>query len=327
MSVLTVIPCLNEAAHIEALLEQLLRDPTHATIVVADGGSTDGSRDIVKALAERHPRVHLLDNPDRIQSAGVNRAVAAFGAGHDWLLRVDAHCTYPDDYARMLIEAAETHEADAVVVPMITHGDTGFQAAVATASNSALGTGGSPHRHLVEGRFVEHGHHALMRLSHFTRAGGYCEAMACNEDAELDHRMAELGARLWLEPGAAIGYLPRATPAKLWKQYFKYGAGRARNLLRHRMRPRLRQLVPLAVPASLLSLPLALLHPIFALPFFAWLGLVLGLGALIGLRAGGGLRLLAGVAAAIMHLSWGLGFIWEVLRHPRGVAQRTPLSA
>ena len=98
-SSLIVIPCLNEASHIEALIEKLRPSltPLNARVVIADGGSTDGTREIARRLAAEDPRVLFLDNPKRIQSAAVNRAVAELGAGSDYLIRIDAHGTYPDD--------------------------------------------------------------------------------------------------------------------------------------------------------------------------------------------------------------------------------------
>ena len=172
MSLLAVIPCLNEEDHLPQLLTQMLADPAIDKLVVADGGSTDKSREIVASFA-RNERVVLLDNPARIQSAGINLAVREYGAGHEWLLRIDAHCLYPDDYASRLLKAARAHDASAVVVPMQTVGRKGFQKAAAAAQNSILGTGGSAHRHVGAGRFVEHGHHALMRVDLFRRVGGY----------------------------------------------------------------------------------------------------------------------------------------------------------
>lgn len=327
MNLIAVIPCLNEAAHLDGLIRQMLADRAIDLLVVADGGSTDGSQRIVQDIARGEPRLLLIDNPARIQSAGVNRAVAEQGDGYRWLLRIDAHCRYPDGYATILLRAADAQSASAVVVPMLTQGKSGFQLAVATAQNSVLGTGGSAHRHLGQGRFVDHGHHALLRLDLFRRIGGYCEAMPCNEDAELDHRQALAGGRIWLEPAAAIVYFPRTRPIALWRQYHRYGIGRARNLRRHRMRPHLRQLVPLAVPAALALLPLAAWHPVFALPAFAWVILCLTLGAVIGARQGGGWRLAAGVAAAIMHAAWAFGFIAELIGNPRGVPPKYGLSS
>lgn len=319
MSVLCVIPCLNEEVHLPGLLNQLLRDATVTMIVVADGGSTDRSQEITKAFAARSKRICLIANPHRIQSVGINMAVDRFGGDYEWLLRVDAHCLYPDAYAETLLAAAISKDADSVVVPMITVGRAGFQLAVATAQNSPIGTGGSAHRHLTSGRFVDHGHHALMRIQSFRDAGGYCEAMACNEDAELDHRIGLGEGRIWLEPSGAIKYFPRTTPRSLWRQYFKYGSGRARNVVRHRMSMKIRQLIPVAVSISVAMLALLWVTPLLAVPASVWLITVLSVGALIGAYKGGGWRFLTGFAAAIMHLAWGTGFIWELVRNPRGV--------
>lgn len=321
MSVLAVIPCLNEAAHLPALLRQMLADPAIDRIVVADGGSDDGSRAIVAQFAQDE-RVVLLDNPARIQSAGVNRAVREYGHGYDWLLRIDAHCLYPDDYATGLLDAAKTRGATAVVVPMVTVGKQGFQLAAAAAQNSVLGTGGSAHRHLGEGRFVEHGHHALMDMDLFRAVGGYCEAMPCNEDAELDHRQIAAGGKIWLEPALALTYFPRSTVGALWRQYRRYGQGRARNLRRHRMRPRVRQMVPLVVPLAIALLAFSWWHPVLAVPALAWAGLCLGLGLVVGLRAGGGWAVFAGVAAMTMQLAWATGFLLEWLGNPASASPR-----
>lgn len=322
MTVLAIIPCLNEAVNIERITRQLLSDKAVDAIVIADGGSTDGTLKIVESLTTEAEKVSLLNNPAKIQSSGINAAVESKGLGMTWLLRIDAHCAYPDNYATCLLDSANRMGADSVVVPMKTVGHTGFQLAVATAQNSVLGTGGSAHRGQSEGQWVEHGHHALMRMEKFIDVGGYCEAMPCNEDAELDYRLTLAGSRIWLEPDATILYFPRATPKRLWIQYYKYGIGRACNLQRHRMKPRLRQLVPLAVPCAAILLMLSPFHWVFAIPFLSWLGLCLGLGAFIGARRGKAVALLSGGAAAIMHFAWATGFFKQLIFRPKGVDAR-----
>lgn len=312
--VLIVIPCLNEAAMLPALLRQLLDETDGAAIVVADGGSTDGSRGIVERFAAEDGRVRLLANPARIQSAGINQAVRAHGAGARWLVRVDAHCDYPPRYAGRLLAVAAVRGATSVVVPMVSRGVGCFQAAAAAAQNSRLGTGGSPHRHVGEGRFVDHGHHALMDLGLFGRVGGYREDMAANEDAELDLRLAAAGGRIWLEPSLALTYYPRRTLGALWRQYRSYGEGRARTLLLHGRRPKLRQALPLAVPAAAALAVGAPFQPLLALPLAGWALLCLGGGVLVGARAGGGCALGSGAPAMAMHLAWGLGFLGRLVR-------------
>lgn len=321
MTVLVVIPCLNEAENLPRLIEGLLADSQVGLIVVADGRSTDRSRTIVNDYATRDERVVLLDNPQVIQSAGINRAVSLYGHRFTWLVRIDAHCNYPDGYVATLIEAARHTGAGSVVVPMKTIGTDGFQRSVAVTQNSMLGTGGSAHRHVEsEGQFVDHGHHALMSIADFKLVGGYCEAMHCNEDAELDHRLGQANVRIWLEPKAAISYIPRSTPGGLWRQYYRYGQGRARNMIRHRTPFRPRQALPLLVPVAVALAILAIpLHWSLAVPLMAWVSIVLVGGAIVGILKGGFGALLAGVPALIMHSSWALGFLHEWLVRSSGV--------
>jgi succinoglycan biosynthesis protein ExoA len=311
--VLVVIPCLNEAAHLPSLLARLIVDSPCATIVVADGGSTDNSRAIVAALARDHARLYLVDNPFRLQAAGINRVVRLHGRGHDWLVRVDAHCDYPRGYVAGLTAAATRASADSVVVPMVSRGRHGFQIAAAAAQNSRLGTGGSPHRHVGHGRFVDHGHHALMALDLFRRIGGYDEAMATNEDAELDRRIALAGGRIWLEPALALTYYPRASPGALWRQYWRYGRGRAQTVRRHRLRLKARQMLPLAVPIAAVMALLAPLWWPLAAPLALWAMTCLLAGVFIGARMRSAPAILSGIAAMIMHLAWGCGFLRERL--------------
>ena len=312
MSMLIVIPCLNEAVTLPGLLAQQLAE-TDATIVVADGGSDDGSRELIALLAAQHHRLVLLDNAARLQSSGINLAVQRHGDGVRWLVRIDAHCDYPAGYARRLVETAEARDATSVVVPMVSRGTRCFQIAAATAQNSRLGTGGSPHRHVGTGGFVDHGHHALMDLTSFRAVGGYRTDMAANEDAELDKRLIAAGARIWLEPMLAVTYFPRSSIGALWRQYWRYGEGRIRTLRLHRSRPRLRQTLPLMVPSAVLLSVATPVSTVFALPLLAWLILCVGAGAVIGVRERYRCAMLSGVPAMTMHLAWGLGFLKGML--------------
>ncbi|KKC27889.1 succinoglycan biosynthesis protein exoa [Sphingomonas sp. SRS2] len=321
--VLIVIPCLNEEANLSRLLDHFLADAPSAEIVVADGGSTDRSHAIVRDFQHRHPNLPLIDNPRRIQSAGVNLAVTTMGRGRKWLLRVDAHCDYPAGYMAGLLDSAARHEASSVVVPMITTGRDCFQRACASAQNSLIGTGGSPHRHIGEGRFVDHGHHALMRIDLFLAVGGYRENQSHNEDAELDLRLQAAGARIWLEPRQAIVYHPRKTPLALLRQYFRYGDGRARTMRLHGTKLKARQALPLLVPIALAMLLLAPFHPLFALPALGWASICLFYGLLIGLKARSHCVAASGVAAMLMHLGWGAGYLYQQFR-PRPSDRRLP---
>src|SRR5262245_47047713 len=87
-----LLPVRNEAAFIEATLERLLAqeyDPERFEILVADGLSTDWTRELVAAIGQWRPQVILLDNPQQWSSAGRNCGLRA-GRG-DIFLVIDGH--------------------------------------------------------------------------------------------------------------------------------------------------------------------------------------------------------------------------------------------
>ncbi|RWA59585.1 glycosyltransferase family 2 protein [Mesorhizobium sp. M4B.F.Ca.ET.190.01.1.1] len=321
---LIVIPCLNEAAHIGALLEQLrpAAQRLGALIVVADGGSADGTLGIVEGIARHDARVVLMHNPKRIQSAAINRAVASHGDGARYLIRIDAHGGYPDDYCDRLVEEASATGADSVVVSMLTSGTGAVQKAVAAAQNSKLGTGGSKHRHQSAGEWVDHGHHALMRIAAFSAVGGYDETFSHNEDAELDYRLRQAGHRIWMSGRTHMIYYPRSSLKSLYFQYLGYGRGRARNVLKHRMVPKLRQMIPLLVFPVVLLAAFSFVHWLAAVPFMVWAAVCLGYGLATAIRQRNPGLTLVGVSAMVMHFGWSVGFWLQLLgrRSQRGVA-------
>ena len=315
-SILIVIPCLNEAAALPGVVARVLQDGLQdLRLVVVDGGSTDGSVEIVQTLAGHDRRVRLLRNPKRLQSAGVNLAARECGDGVTWMVRVDAHAGYPADYVSTLVDEAGRTGAASVVVAMDTQGKAWFQRTVAAAQNSRLGTGGSAHRSAGREGWVDHGHHALFRMAEFLAVGGYDEGFSHNEDAEFDLRLERAGGRIWLTKRVGIVYYPRATAQALGRQYFSYGKGRARTVLKHRSRLRLRQALPLAVAPALV---MALAAPVFwplAVPAMVWLSVVVGDGLVSGAARRDLALMVAGGAAVIMHAAWSAGFWAELARH------------
>jgi succinoglycan biosynthesis protein ExoA len=306
-----VIPTLNEARHIRELLARLSFDADSSgisRIVVADGGSTDDTCQLVLEAARKDERIALMHNPAKLQSVGINEAVRRYGADNDVLIRHDAHSVYPPGFCAGVLRSLEENGADSVVVTMDTLGYTPVQAAIALVSNSVLGNGGSRHRGGRKSGFVDHGHHAAFRLARFRGVGGYDESFSHNEDAELDCRQRALGARIYLDAGVRIGYVPRASLGALCRQYFFYGRGRSRTLRRHPGSIRARQLVvPSHIAACLACIGLAPLEPsLLGLPI-AYLS-ALALFSIFGafrMRSPAGL--LSGPCALAMHCAWAFG--------------------
>jgi len=309
-AVLVVIPCINEASHIENVVTKLAAeaDRVDLRIAIADGGSSDQTRPIVQRLMRSNPRIMLMDNPKRIQAAGVNAAVRQYGLGAQYLIRADAHADYPNRYCETLLNVCVRTQADSVVVGMHTVGSTCFQRAAAAAQNSILGNGGSAHRNQSADRWVDHGHHALMTMDAFKAAGGYDETFSHNEDAELDNRLIANSYHIYLTGEAQVTYYPRANIASLFRQYFNIGRGRARNFLKHRRNVKLRHLVLAAVAPALCLALLAPFAGVFAVPALGWAALCISYGIVLGARLRDPCAAGAGIAAMVMQLGWSIGF-------------------
>ncbi len=330
--VLIVVPTLNEASGIEACLRSLLTgDPrlAQADLIVSDGGSRDATRQIVTLLTAEFPRLRLVDNPYRLQSAGVNRAVErTAGPHHRILVRADAHAIYPPGYAMMVADRLTELGVASVVVPMDSRGEGCFQRAAAWIVDTPLGSGGSAHRGGRRSGEVDHGHHAAMDLDWFRMVGGYDPEFSHNEDAELDYRLRLAGGRIWLAGDLRLDYRMRPTMGSLARQYWHYGRGRARTVRKHALRPRLRQIAP-AINLLLLMLGALLiltgtLMGSDALVFIGAIWPVLYLAVLVAASVWISIRRLspcglwAGPALAAMHLPWGAGFLEGLLVRPRG---------
>lgn len=314
--VLVVLPALNENAHIEHCIRSIMQPAkwmAQSKVVVSDGGSQDGTAEIVKGLRTEFPNLWIIDNPGQFQSAGLNIAVQeAAEPQHRFMVRCDVHAHYPEGYVRDVVEMLRQKDVASVATVMDAVGDSPLQRVSAWIVDTPLGSGGSAHRGGAKSGYVDHGHHAGFRLDWFRRIGGYDPKFTHNEDAEYDVRLIRAGGKIWLEAGIRVTYFMRRSLKSLARQYWNYGRGRARTILKHSARPRLRQVVP---ALNLVMLLFSMVAGFVWTPAFAWCAVysvAILLVSLVGMtrqREANGL--LAGPAVAAMHIGWGLGFVYQ----------------
>src|SRR5438874_13162003 len=99
MIVSVIVACRNEARDIRCFLDSVLAQSVSGTdweIILADGMSSDGTREILQQYARSDRRVRVVDNPGRIVSTGLNAALQA--SRGETLLRMNAHTNYAPDY-------------------------------------------------------------------------------------------------------------------------------------------------------------------------------------------------------------------------------------
>jgi glycosyltransferase involved in cell wall biosynthesis len=240
-----IVPCRNEREHIHACLRSILGqdlEPEECEIIVADGMSDDGTRDILQQLAAEDPRLHVIDNPGRIVSTGLNTAIrVARGAV---IIRMDAHTEYAADYVRQCLAVLRETGADNVGGPARTKSMGALQAAICTAYHSPFAVGGARfHKGAYEG-YVDTVPYGCWPRQIFDQIGLFDEELIRNQDDEFNLRLIRRGGKIWQSPRIKSWYRPRSSLRCLFRQYMQYGYWKVRVIQKHRRPAAVRHLVP-----------------------------------------------------------------------------------
>lgn len=333
--VTVIVAVRDEARHISATLDAVrLQDwPREALeIVVADGGSQDGTRELVSRIAGRDPRVRLIDNPERFVAHGLNRAIAvARGA---IVVRVDGHCRVPASYVRAAVGALRNGLAECVGGPVRTLASSRMGQRIALAMSTRWGVGGATFRVARELRLVDHLPFGAWRRETLGWLGGFDERFVRNQDDELSDRLRRAGGRILMLPEQVVDYWCRDSLRGLARQYFGYGRWKVQGIRARGGAPAsLRHVVPAALLLAIVVgvlLAMALRAPALALvtPLAYLLFLVVATleSAVSHGRAALGLPLVL----PVLHAAYGAGFLRALLTNdskvvtPQGAAsQRT----
>lgn len=327
--VTVLVPCRNEVRHIGPCLDSLLGGdfPADALeILVVDGMSDDGTRDIVADYARRHPAVRLVDNPRRITPTALNTGIRAARGGI--LVRADAHVDYPPTYVRRLVEALEDSGADNVGAVLATTPANGgpLARAIAVAMAHPFGVGNSYFRiGVTEPRWVDTIAFFCCRRETFDRVGMFDEELLRAQDAEFNARLIARGGRILLIPDVVARYYARETFGQVARMFYQYGYFKPLMARKVGRVMTVRQIVPAGFVASLAAATLA--GFVFPPAWVAGAG-ILGAYAAVALamaaRASRSLGVRGALALAavfpVLHVSYGLGFLRRLIEFalPRG---------
>jgi len=315
------MPVRNEAAFIERSLGSVLSQDyprDRMEIIVADGLSDDGTREIIKTACEKNPIVILVDNPGKIVSTGLNAALRLAKGGI--IIRVDGHCEIASDYVRCCVLHLVEDKVDCVGGPLDTVGETYSARAIAAAMSSTFGVGGSAFRVAwKEARFADTVPFPGYRRETIQRAGPFDEELVRNQDDEYNYRIRKLGGRVLLSPDIRSRYYSRASFLKLWKQYFQYGYWKVRVLQKHPRQMQARQFVPplfvVALSLLLLTTPfLGVSRFLLAGGLLAYVIINFGASVLAARSKQWQLLPLLPIAFTIIHLAYGSGFLVGLLK-------------
>jgi succinoglycan biosynthesis protein ExoA len=256
-AVSVVIPCRNEAKTLENCLRSILRQespPGGLEVIVADGMSDDGTRDILAAIAAEDPRVRIVENPSRITPCGMNRAIQA--ARGQWIAIMGAHNRYAADYLVRCLEVARGTGADNVGGGMVAQGEGLVQRAIAAAHHSAFATGGARwHNPDYEGP-CDTVFGGFYKRTVFDRIGMFDEELVRNQDDEFNLRLNRAGGKVWHSPKTRSWYRPRKSLLALFRRCKDDGYWKVRVIQKHKVPASWRHLVPGAFVFALISLGL-----------------------------------------------------------------------
>jgi succinoglycan biosynthesis protein ExoA len=317
------MPVRNERSYMERSLRAVLEQDypkDHLEIIVADGMSTDGTREILQSIKSQDPRVTLLDNHERTAPCALNLATAA--SRGDIVIRVDGHCEVARDYVSRCVAHLLEDGVDGVGGSLVTVGETQRANAIAAAMSSPFGVGGAAFR--TAGSVTMPAD--TVPFPAYTRsiieaAGPYDERFTKNQDDEYNYRIRKLGGKLLLAADVHSRYYSRATLRSLARQYYGYGLYKPWVFWKNPRQMKLRQFIPAGFVACIAVL--AVLSAFW--PWARW--------ALLGLAA---LYLVASIAASVrtaartawrhlpmlpvafaaLHFCYGAGFLVGLLRIP-----------
>lgn len=320
-----IIPCRNEAAFLTRCLDSVLKNdyPTdRMEVIVADGMSSDGTREQIETYAGCDSRVRVVDNPARITPAALNRAIEA--SRGEIILRVDAHSAICQDFISKAVGHLKSTGAWNVggLMHTIAEGDGPFAEPILLVLTHRFGVGNS---HFRTGskipRWVDTVFGGCWPREVFRTVGGFNENLVRSQDMEFNVRLRRAGGKILLAPDLESRYWARANLFYFVRHNWDNGVWAVLPFAYTEGSPvRIRHLVPLAFVLSLVVSTLAalLFSRLIALPLLVlgpYLAVNLAVSCALGLKSRSVRNtLLLPATFASLHWVYGAGSLWGSLQ-------------
>lgn len=221
-----IVPCRNEEKYIENCIKSIqgffIPDNIEIEILIIDGKSTDKTKEIIKNLIKIDSHIVLIDNPNIFQSFAMNIGIKK--AKGEWIMRLDAHTIYDNNYLCDLYETANKIKSDNCGGQLITKpGGNGYGASLVQAiSTHPFGVGNSGFRTELNQGDVDTVPFGFFKKDLFKKIGLFDERLIRAQDYEFNRRIIKYGGRIWMIPSVKITYYNQSTLSSFYKkQIFK----------------------------------------------------------------------------------------------------------
>jgi dolichol-phosphate mannosyltransferase len=104
-SCLVIIPTYNEIENIHAIVDAVLKQGDHFSVLIVDDNSPDGTGEAVKLLQAKESRIHLIQRSGKLGLGTAYIAGFKYGIskGFDFIFEMDADFSHnPNDLPRLL---------------------------------------------------------------------------------------------------------------------------------------------------------------------------------------------------------------------------------
>lgn len=314
-SVSIVIPCRNEENYIKKCVESFLEQsyPQELLkIIVADGMSTDKTREIIKSMQKKHSNIILLDNEGLSAPKGMNLGIKHTNS--DIVIIFGAHSYADKNFVIENVKALENEEVGCAGGLITTVNNTDKGAAIAEAMSCPFGVGNALFRYAEKETFVDTVAFGAYRRTVLEEVGLFDEELVRNQDDELNFRVEKSGAKILLSPKIKSTYYSRGDFKKLWRQYYQYGFWKVRVIQKHKRPASIRHLIPLMFVLFLtLGGALSIFSKFIRIGYLSVLSLYIILDLMFSFKISKKksfryFKYLV-VSFPLLHISYGLGFI------------------
>jgi len=222
-----IIPILNEEKYIKNCLDSIIKsdfDKDKMEVLLIDGGSSDKTIEIIKEYQKKYPFFKFLHNPKKIVPVAMNIGIKE--AKGEYIIRLDAHSSYPKDYFSKLIYWHKKLNADNVGAIWITDvlNKTKTSIAIKNVLSDKLGVGGAKFRIGIKDiEEVDTVPFGCYKREIFNKIGLYDGRLVRNQDIELNKRLKRHGGKIYLIPEIKCTYFARETYKELAKNNFSNG--------------------------------------------------------------------------------------------------------